>query len=73
MRHKDSRSCACGAVDHPFVFLSPSQTSGNSVAKLRFSAACPWQRKVLADPIKHRLEQVAVENRLVHANRCDDH
>ena len=30
----------CGAVDHPFVLLSPSQTSGNSVAKLRFSAAC---------------------------------
>jgi hypothetical protein len=26
--------------DHSFVLLSPSQTSGNSVAKLRFSAAC---------------------------------
>jgi hypothetical protein len=26
--------------DHPFVLLSPSQKSRNSVAKLRFSAAC---------------------------------
>jgi hypothetical protein len=23
MRQKDSRSCACGAVDHPFVLLPP--------------------------------------------------
>ena len=36
MRQKDSRSCACCAVDHPFVLSPPSQASGNSVTKWRF-------------------------------------
>jgi hypothetical protein len=43
MRQKDGRSCACGAVDHPFVLLPPSQTSGNSAQNRVFqqpASAC---------------------------------
>jgi hypothetical protein len=36
----DSHPENCRGIGMSLVLLSPSQTSGNSVAKLRFSAAC---------------------------------